>query len=508
MKHFEDHISFEEFKKALRQWNENTSTSPSGQHLGHYKCLLDVDHCDNQYDEVYKDPQENILKVYYHLIISALNTGSSLARWQNCTTAMIEKQPGCSRINKLRVIHLYEADYNIILKIIWARKLVWHAHDNEMLNMGQAGSRPGMNAINVVVIQKDQKYSFSRLTKTNLATMDNDAKSCYDRIIVNLSMITSQYFGISKKTALVQAKTLHKMQYRLRTAMGNSKKTYQHSPNTPIHGTGQGSCSSPSIWLMISSILMDCLSELSGGMIMIDVIDEKTIQQWIDGFVDDTSLFSNILLSTDDSNIHHLTQQLQQDMIYWKELLKASGGKLELTKCFYYILSWKFDAEGHATPMTIKEQRQYCDQICVSNGTEQDNIIIQQKEVSTAHKTLGCYKAIDGNEDAEVKYLKNRSDDFGHSLKNATLSRKQANMAYKMMYISSLKYGLPACSLTLAQILHIQSFTIDKFLPFMGFEHGSKQSIIHGPKEMGGAGIPHLYTQMMGMKLEAFISHI
>ena len=142
MTNFDDHISFEDFKKALRKWNENTSTSPSGRHLGHYKCLLDTDHCDTKYNEVNKDPRENILKVYYHIILSALNTGTSIKRWQNCTTTMIEKIPGCSRVNKLRVIHLYEADYNIILKLIWARKLVWHAHDNEMLNMGQAGSRP------------------------------------------------------------------------------------------------------------------------------------------------------------------------------------------------------------------------------------------------------------------------------------------------------------------------------------------------------------------------------
>lgn len=76
---------------------------------------------------------------------------------------------------------------------------------------------------------------------------------------------------------------------------------------------------------------------------MIDVIDKTTIQQRIDGFVDDTSLFSNIITSEDDSDINQFIRQLQQDMIYWRELLEASGGKLELTTCFYYILSWKFD---------------------------------------------------------------------------------------------------------------------------------------------------------------------
>ena len=45
---------------------------------------------------------------------------------------------------------------------------------------------------------------------------------------------------------------------------------------------------------MISSVLMDCLSDIGDGMTMIDVIGEQAIRQWIDGFVDDTSLFSNL----------------------------------------------------------------------------------------------------------------------------------------------------------------------------------------------------------------------
>jgi hypothetical protein len=43
-------------------------------------------------------------------------------------------------------------------------------------------------------------------------------------------------------------------------------------------------------------------------------------------------------------------------MIAWKELLEASGGKLELTKYFYYILTWKLDGKGNPVPTTIAEQ--------------------------------------------------------------------------------------------------------------------------------------------------------
>jgi hypothetical protein len=321
-------------------------------------------------------------------------------------------------------------------------------------------------------------------------------------------MIISQYYGATRNMASLHATTLRKMRYRLRTALGDSTTTYQHSIFTPIHGTGQGSCASQAIWLLISSILMDCLSAMGGGMTMTDVQSENSIQQWIDGFVDDTSLFTNIIQYSDNDNITNLCHQLTHDMTTWNELLEASGGKLELSKCFYYVLSWKFDKEGNGLPMYISErQNQHAVPIKIKTAAH-DLITIKQKEVNIAHKTLGCFKAIDGNEKEQIKYLSDKSRQFGKKLHNTSLTRKQANMAYKMIYIPSMRYGLPACSLSCAEIDSIQKSTLDKFLPFMGFEHGSPRPLVHGTQEMGGYEIPHLYTEMMGLKIESIIAHI
>jgi hypothetical protein len=155
--------------------SEGTSTSLSGRHLGHYKGLFADD--GYTYTDDDHDPSENIMGLYHNVAIAALKWGITLDRWHHSITTMIEKQPRCLRINKLRVIHLCEADYNLLLKIIWARRLVWHVHDLNTVNKGQAGSRPGHNAIDVV-IQKEMKYLYATLTRTGLATMYNDAKSC------------------------------------------------------------------------------------------------------------------------------------------------------------------------------------------------------------------------------------------------------------------------------------------------------------------------------------------
>jgi hypothetical protein len=91
------------------------------------------------------------------------------------------------------------------------------------------------------------KYLYSLLTRTGLATMENDAKSCYDHISCGFVMIVSQYFGISLTTASTQAQTLLKMHHCLLTALGASM-VLKHTQATHIHGIGQGSFASPSIY--------------------------------------------------------------------------------------------------------------------------------------------------------------------------------------------------------------------------------------------------------------------
>jgi hypothetical protein len=80
---------------------------------------------------------------------------------------------------------------------------------------------------------------------------------------------------------------------------------------------------------------MDCLSELSGGMKMSDLNDANSIQQWMDGFMHDTSLFSNIQQQADRNDIKLLHDQLTHNMINYVE--RITGGtrrKIRTLKMF------------------------------------------------------------------------------------------------------------------------------------------------------------------------------
>jgi hypothetical protein len=450
----QEDITFDEFKAAFINWKENTTTSPSGRHLGHYKLLTRLPVLDNQNNNL----SEIILNLYYNVTKIAASIGTSLNRWKNISTMMIEKDKGSPKIHRLRVIHIYEADYNLMLKVVWARKTVWGANDKNALNEGQAGSRPGRRAIDVV-LQKEMKYLYARLTRTQLGTIDNDAASCYDRILCNLAMLISKYYGVPDKYCSVQADNLRYSIYKTRAALGDSSLTYTHTDTTPIHGTGQGSCASPAIWLLISSFIMTILQKTANRMTIEDLDPtEQNLLQWIEGFVDDTSIFTNTAF--DNTNISQLRQRLEQDGTLWSGLLKATGGKLEMQKCFYYLLGWKWKPDGTAVPLTIDETDP--DQVGLSlessNGTR---VLLQQKEVQDSHKTLGVYKNLCGNNTVHFQYLKQKCYDMAEKIRNSQLNRRQARRAYSTHYLSSLTYSLTAATLTRRQLEELQKIIIE-----------------------------------------------
>ena len=67
------------FKSFCAKWKENTSTSPSGKHLGHYKALLSPAFMDN--NEL-TESANCIIDVYVALLNIAATYGSPWEGWQ------------------------------------------------------------------------------------------------------------------------------------------------------------------------------------------------------------------------------------------------------------------------------------------------------------------------------------------------------------------------------------------------------------------------------------------
>jgi hypothetical protein len=68
--------------------------------------------------------------------------------------------------------------------------------------------------------------------------------------------------------------------------------------------------------------------------------------------------------------------RLQISAQWWEQLLHATGGQLELPKCFYYLLHWVFDYESCARLATPDEMDI---QISIQQSADDQEIDIAQR---------------------------------------------------------------------------------------------------------------------------------
>ena len=95
-------ITDKDLQRMYTKWNENTTTSPSGLHLGHDKCLRHYDE-----DQDTQDLAHRVFHIKSKFINMALDNGIIYNRWRQVNTIMIEKVPGNYSINKLRALHIF-----------------------------------------------------------------------------------------------------------------------------------------------------------------------------------------------------------------------------------------------------------------------------------------------------------------------------------------------------------------------------------------------------------------
>lgn len=150
-------ITLENFKQALRVWNESTTTSPSGRHLGHYKCILTI--LDNETDDL----AEEIMLLHHRMLQVAQLRKKPYERWKTEVEVMLEKDKGEPKIHRLRIICLYKADYNLFLKIMWAHRLIKHAEKHQLLGDEQGGGLPNRTSDDITM-RKMLMYNYSRIT--------------------------------------------------------------------------------------------------------------------------------------------------------------------------------------------------------------------------------------------------------------------------------------------------------------------------------------------------------
>ena len=136
-----------------------------------------------------------MLHIHNVMINSSLSLGVPLHRWTTSEVIMIPKEPNNIQINRLRLINLYEADYNLVLKFFWPHKTTKLADKLGLLGENQWGSKPLYSAEQPALMD-EFITDVHRITCRNMAKLQKDATACYERMISNLTSLVSRSYHI------------------------------------------------------------------------------------------------------------------------------------------------------------------------------------------------------------------------------------------------------------------------------------------------------------------------
>ena len=493
-----------DWKRRIKRWKERTTTSPSGMHLGHARALIARHSLDPSTVEGKEltAMQEDMIAAQVKLQNYAVRHRHSYQRWKQIVNVMIEKDPGNPKIHRLRVIHLYEYDLGMLLAIHW-KNMLRSAEKRNEINEGQYGGRAGHEAQSLVFLE-EVKNEICHFSRKSLINFDNDAASCYDRIIPALASLLGRKHGLHRNITYVHATTLQEAKYKLKTSLGISDESYQHEAAFPIYGTGQGSTNSPVIWIIVSSALFDIHNQHATGATFCSPDKSMSISFSIVGFVDDSNCQTNNFLSNNQSNLYELCIAATADAQLWSDLLWTSGGFLELPKCSYHMIHFEFDENGapHLVAGVDEELA-----IQINDSKTQQPISIPQKSNFECHKTLGHLKCPGGTQNTQVASMKKTCDRMARQIFGSSLHSNAARSAYDQVLMPKVGYILPQCFMSTQQLTSIESEVQRAFAAKCGYNRNMALDIRYGPKELGGAGFVRFEVLQAEGQISNFLKH-
>jgi hypothetical protein len=322
-----------------------------------------------------------------------------------------------------------------------------------------------------------------------------------------LASLASQRLGMPPKACELFQAILDQTQYYAKTAHGTSHLSYGTTPYHMIHGPGQGGRASPSIWTVLSCLILSCMPERSNGITLSDPTNTNSIHQTSSGFVDDITHW-NINIA---QSLHHppsvstITSDTQRMAQWWENLLFSTGGKLELTKCFYYIIYWTFNNKGVAHMLDTTQLPQ---QVRLVDSETSNDIDIENKPCHESHKTLGAMENPTSLYSDEVARLHAKALSIAGKVSCSSVRPIEARLMYNSMYLPSIGYSLSAGTLTIAQAARIQSPITQAFVTLMGFNWSTPTAIVYGPPKYGGIGLRHLFSEQGSRKTQTILQNI
>jgi hypothetical protein len=210
-------------------------------------------------------------------------------------------------------------------------------------------------------------------------------------------------------------------------------------PTPPHQGCGQGNGAGPTIWAVISAILLTIMRNLGFGLNATSSLSAVTLSLVGFAFVDNTDLV-NVAKSVLTKGEDHL-QNSQSCVDWWVSLMEATGGGLRVDKSFWVFIDFEFRNGS----WKYRSAQQMPGNLWTTHYDGQ-RMCLQQMEPSQGEVTLGVSIAMDGNNRDEKNYLSDKAMEYADQLRTGSINKQDAWYFFTSSFLKTLEYLMETVS--------------------------------------------------------------
>ena len=476
-------ITRDEYQEGWAKAKERTSSGGLTVRFGHCKSMAQ---------------DQGMATLDAMFLSSAMKSGYAYSSWRRGVDCTLQKKANSLRVDKLRMIVLFEADFNFVNKFI-SRKIARKAEANhDYFADEQYGSRKDRRAIEQA-LNKRLCFDIIRLTRRPGAIAITDLKSCYDRVCHSIASMSLRRFGLSESEARCMFEPLQYMEHRIRCAFGDSRETYgSKRTDRPMQGLYQGNGAGPVIWAAVSSPILQRLREKGFGTQFVSSLSQSRTNIVGFAFVDDTDL---IHTATDNEDITEVKEALQQSVDHWEGLIKATGGALSVDKCRWWAIDFEWTPGG-----AWKLKKNVPINLTAIDHRGQRNPI-EQLATNQAFETLGVHLSPNGDDKASIEALMTHASHWSEKLKKSFLQSAETATAVTTTIMKKVEYPLTALTLAEKDCDKIMSPIIQNALPKTHYNRHFCRRTLFAPGSHLGLEFPNLYAIQIASYLEVLLRH-
>lgn len=476
-------INIDELRSFIDSKKEETRTSPNGIHYGHLKSIRD----------------HIILEYMFYLIELTVDLNYIPTLWRDTITTLAPKKPGVYHIHRLRPIHIVEPMVQFISHIFWSNKFMRQCEENNSITDSQYGGRRGRQAQNAVIKQV-VLWDIARFQNKLMASHMADARANFDR---NMSHIVARALiskGFDPKIVKLYQTFLRSQLFYIRTAFGISNKSYKYDPNNPFFGDGQGIGWSSVNQIIISTIIDEIFNKLASSFKVSSADKVFNILTGVNFFIDDR--IANTI--NHNNNITQLLKDFQKNETLQTNLLNDTGGAVAPKKCAWWLLERKPKDMGFG----LRLKPSHKGKLTLQNTGDEKPYTIKQLPPNVARKYLGCLISPDFSSKMQMQVLTDVIKNWCAKIRHSQLPPHLISKSYNENLVPKMSYPLVVTDISRSQAETLMRLIRSTIALKTRYRRTTALKLTHGPSELLGEQIPHIYDLSGREKVAFFMYHV